>query len=285
MNRISKTCLLLIIVLVFTINLKSQEIFDAVSKGDLAKVKELVDKDPGLVKARNSRQVIPLHVAAEIDNEEIAKYLIEKGSDISALNTYSYTPLMFAGIKVTKLLVEKGADINFKINNEPSPVEWAFQRRNKEKGEYLISLGANLPRIETAEGVSLLRNAIKSGNITYLEKCLSQDKNATLIESEYGNTLIHYAAESNSTELINKLISVGVDVNKKNINGLTALHVAAHNGNTDVVEFLIKKGLNKEVRTNSGNTSFNLATEAKKTETVNYLVSAGADQSAKSFRF
>ena len=42
------------VLLVVAININAQEIFDAVRDGDLAKVKELVDKDPQLVKARNA---------------------------------------------------------------------------------------------------------------------------------------------------------------------------------------------------------------------------------------
>jgi ankyrin repeat protein len=53
--------------------LRAQEIFDAIRGGDIAKVKELVEKDPQLVKARNARQSTPLHVAVDLDNESMAR--------------------------------------------------------------------------------------------------------------------------------------------------------------------------------------------------------------------
>jgi len=91
----------------------AQDIFDAVRSGDLAKVKELVEKDPKLVKARNANQSTPLHVAVDVNNEPIAKYLIEKGAELNAVNRYNWTPLLYAKGKATvNLLIGKGADIN-----------------------------------------------------------------------------------------------------------------------------------------------------------------------------
>ena len=51
--------------------MQAQEIFDAIRNGDLAKVKEFVEKDPELVKSRNARQSTPLYVAVDRNNEQI----------------------------------------------------------------------------------------------------------------------------------------------------------------------------------------------------------------------
>jgi hypothetical protein len=54
-----------------------------------------------------------LHVAVDADNEPIARYLIEKGAELNAVNRYNWTPLLYAKGKATvNLLIEKGADIN-----------------------------------------------------------------------------------------------------------------------------------------------------------------------------
>jgi len=76
----------LLIIIVYVIvpllaqSVYAQEIFDAVRSGDMAKVKELVEKDPQLVKARNARQSTPLHVAVDLEQQLIAGYLLEKGA-------------------------------------------------------------------------------------------------------------------------------------------------------------------------------------------------------------
>ncbi|MDH4271449.1 MAG: ankyrin repeat domain-containing protein, partial [Candidatus Aminicenantes bacterium] len=62
--------------------LTAQDIFDAIRGGDFEKTKELLKEDPLLVKTRNARQSTPLHVAVDVNNEPIARYLIEKGADL-----------------------------------------------------------------------------------------------------------------------------------------------------------------------------------------------------------
>jgi hypothetical protein len=103
------------------------------------------------------------------------------------------------------------------------------------------------------------------------------------VESEAKSNLIHFAAESNSIELINKLMDLGVPLNKTNIYGWTPLHTAVSNGNKAVVELLIQKGLDMNERTIAGKSTYNLASEANSTEILGYLDSLGADKSPQKF--
>lgn len=277
------------IIIVFTTVILSvqsifaQEIFDAIRSGDLAKVKELVEKDPQLVKARyRSFQSTPLHVAADANNAAIVKYLIEKGADINALNTEPYTPLMYAGLETAKILVEKGADINYQNRFGRTVLIHAYWRGKKEAAEYLLDAGAKLPEEGTRHANSVLINALRCGSIKYLEKSLRRGLDP-LVESKAKNTLLHHAAASNSIELINKLMELGVPLHKANIYGWTPLHSAAYYGAQSVVEWLIQKGLDKNARTIDGKTPYHLADEAKQTETANYLKAQGTDLSAPKF--
>ena len=79
MKMITIFILFLTVILLFTINLSAQEIFDAVRNGDLSKVKELIENNPELVKAKNQRGAEPLHASVSLDHIDITKYLIEKG--------------------------------------------------------------------------------------------------------------------------------------------------------------------------------------------------------------
>jgi len=112
--------LLLIIPLIFLVQtqIQAQNIFNAVLNGDLTKVKELIEKEPKLLKVKvigsGWYSATPLHLAAQCDNVEIVRYLIEKGADINAPRDDFMTPLMMAGINVSKVLVETGVDINYK---------------------------------------------------------------------------------------------------------------------------------------------------------------------------
>ena len=279
MKTISKIGLILIISLAFAFTLAAQEIFDAVRNGDLSKVKELIEKDPQLVNARNARQYTPLHVAVEIDSEEITRYLIERGADINAVNPSTFfTPLMFAGIKTTKILVENGVDVNFEALNGRSAISYAISNRKIEVIDYLLEHGLKIPELGSQRFESMLMGTLRIGNIKYLNKCIEIGL-SPLFESETKSNLLHYAAESNSEELIKKVIEFGVSINKANIFGWTPLHAASFYGNISLVELLLKQGMDKNARTVDGCTPFNLASEAIKTDVINYLISVGSDQS------
>lgn len=280
--RIIRSTFIIALVLLVTVTGRAQEVFTAVVQGNLAKVKELIDKDTQLINARNARQSTPLHVAASLDNEEISKYLIEKGSDINSLNGNFYTPLMFAGIKVTKLLVEKGADVNYKSRYGWSALAEAFWRGKKDVAEYLLDNGIIIPDLKTTDGMNTIIAALRIGSVKYLEKFLHMGLDP-MFESEAGNSLIHFAAESNSDELVNRLTELGVAVIKTNIYGWTPLHVAVANGNKSVAEMLIKKGLDKNARTTAGKSPYNLARETGVRDIIDYLASIGADTSPQKF--
>jgi ankyrin repeat protein len=282
MNRISNVSLFFVILFMITINIHAQEIFDAIRKADLTKVKELVEKDPQLVKAKNARQSTPLHVAVDVNNEPIARYLIEKGADLNAVNGNNWTPLFYAKEKeIAKLLVEKGADINLNASNGTA-LSWLLLYRRKEVAEYLLEKGVKLPEIGTIQSIGLLIQSLKSGSIKFLEIYMQQGFNP-FYESKENNNLLHYASESNSVELIEKLIILKLPVNKTNIFGFTPLHIAALKGNTQAVKLFTQKGLDINARTNDGKTPYNLAVEEKKDETAEYLKSIGVDQSPQRF--
>lgn len=258
--------------------LQAQEIFDAIRNGDMAKVKELVEKDPQLVKARNARQSTPLHVAVDAEQQFIAEYLLEKGAEVNAVNNNGFTSLFYAKkVNLARLLVEKGADIQ-----KGNPLAWALATKRKEVAEYLLDNGARLPDVQSPQGILFLVRALRCGSGKVLERYMQQGFDP-LYESLAKNNLLHYAAESDATDLIEQLTVLGVAADKANMFGWRPLHVAAANGSLQAVQILLKKGAAINARTPDGRTPFNLAMEAKKVETAEFLKSRGADQSPQTF--
>jgi len=273
-----KTILITGLVLLAVMTINAQEIFDAVRNGDIAKVKDLVEKDLQLVKVRNARQSTLLHVAADVNNGQIVSYLLEKGADPNAKGNNDWTPLLYAkSIEIAKLLVKNGADIN-----EGMPIAWALLTGRKDVVDYLIEMDAKLPEANTSQGLLFLVRSLRCGSTKLLNIYLQQGFDL-YYESKIKNNLLHYASESNSTELIGQLIDSGIPANKTNIFGWTPLHIAAANGNLEVVKSLLKRGVDFNVRTNDGKTPFNLAVDANNNETAEYLKSIGADQSPQKF--
>jgi len=258
------------------------EIFDVIRRGDAAKVKTLVESDPSLVKARNARRSTPLHVAADVDNVPIARYLIEKGADPNAVNQINWTPLFYAkGVELAGLLLDKGAEIDFTAG-DITPLIHFIGGEKRELAEYLLSKGANIPAPRTPIGLLTAVRAAKIGSPGYFEEALRQGLDPRY-ESEGRSLWLHYASESPSPELVEKLIGLGVAVDRKNVFGFTPLHIAAWNGNTAVVKILVEHGADRNARTKDGKTPYNLAVEERRSDTAELLESLGADRSPARF--
>ena len=278
-----KKIILPFILVIATVTIQAQEIFDAIRANDLAKVKILMESNKAVINQKTEYGDTPLHIAALVDNDEIARYLIEHGADLDAQNGSFYTPLIRAGLKVTKVLVENGADINFvSQNGQTTALFNALYWKDKKVAEHLLNSGAKMPEKGNRRYRINLINATKKGIIQYLDRCLKNGLNP-LYSGESQSSLFHFAAQSHSTELLDKLLILGIPHNQANIYGWTPLHHAAYYGNQVTVEWFIKKGSDLNARTTDGKSPYNLALEAKKTDVVNYLKTVGADQSPQQF--
>lgn len=76
------------------VNYDVTPLFVAISKGDVATVKKFVEYGVNVNESKNG--MTPLMYAARYNNAEIAKFLIEKGADISAKDNNGYTALKLA---------------------------------------------------------------------------------------------------------------------------------------------------------------------------------------------
>ena len=275
--------LLLIIPLIFLVQtqIQAQNIFNAVLNGDLTKVKELIEKEPKLLKVKvigsGWYSATPLHLAAQCDNVEIVRYLIEKGADINAPRDDFMTPLMMAGINVSKVLVETGVDINYKTPEGRTAISYAAETGDRQVFNYLLDQGANLPEHGTYGAIRSIEIGLRGGNVKCLDYYLKEGLDIRF-ENKAKMTLAHFASESNSPELLIRLKNLKAPLNNRDLYGWTPLHTAAFNGNLQIVKLLIEAGLDKDARTIDGKTPYLLAIEEKKTDVAEYLVSVSADQ-------
>ena len=103
---------------------EDNSLFEAVQKGDKAKVEALLVKGAD-VNAKGEYGT-PLHEAASRGQKDIAELLLAKGADVNAKNSYGKTPLYGAaqnGNKdLVKLLLANGADVNIKSRDGFTPL-------------------------------------------------------------------------------------------------------------------------------------------------------------------
>mgnify|MGYP002725625753 CR=1 FL=1 len=104
------------------------DIFQACQKGDLDRVKELLQKKSSF-NGFNSDRSTPLTCAAENDHFEIVKLLVKEGAELNKLHPKGATALMkaaFAGNeRIVDYLIEKGADPTIKTKLKETAAEYA----------------------------------------------------------------------------------------------------------------------------------------------------------------
>lgn len=162
---------------------KSQlDLYEAVSIGDLDRVKSLIENKPTLVNSYapdgftplglscffgyidvakyliekgadtsqasdNPLKVAPIHSACTISNYEIAELLVLNGADVNVREQADYAPLHIAAIsgqtKLAKLLIENGAEINAKMTNGKTPFLLAEEKSFLETAEVIHDFGGN----------------------------------------------------------------------------------------------------------------------------------------------
>jgi ankyrin repeat protein len=131
---------------------ESLNFFSAVILGKAERVKELLKAKPELVKTRTRQGGTgwtPLHIASREGHEEIARVLLDAGSDVNAEKEKS-SPLVWAvwtekpNLKLVKLLIDRGADVNQHggLYSE-SPLHFAAQDGNVELVKLLLQAKAD----------------------------------------------------------------------------------------------------------------------------------------------
>lgn len=76
-----------------------------------------------------------------------------------------------------------------------------------------------------------------------------------------GNSYLHVAVQSNSINIVERLLEKGAIIDIKDKYGKTPLMVAisSYNGNEELIKLLIKKGADKNEKANSGISCMKLA--------------------------
>ena len=92
--------------------------------------------------------------------------------------------------------------------------------------------------------------AANDGNIEELEKLLSLGSNIDCIASDK-STALHYAVNANKIEAIHFLINNKASVDAKNNKGLTPLHMAANKGFDQPALALLEAGANPNSKDNA----------------------------------
>lgn len=202
----------------------------AVRIGDLAKVKELLARDPALVNARE-----------DWNYPELKEYPYSMWSR-------SYTPLHRAAknghTAVAKLLVANGADVNAKTDGGETPLHGAALMNHNDMMELLLMHGTNANAVFSGgltPGLTVLHWVTMRGYRDLAEVLLSKGAQVN-IKDYAGRTPLHWAAIKGYNDLVELLLSYQANINAKDETGRTPLAWAFRNGHMSIVDMLRQRG-------------------------------------------
>jgi ankyrin repeat protein len=127
-------------------------VFEAAAAGDLARVRELVERDRAQANAVSPDGYSPLGLAAFFKRSDVAAYLLERGADPRpASRQGGFTPLHSAvatdaaatDVELVRKLLDAGADPNARSQSGGTPLHTAAFTGKRAVVDLLLSHGAD----------------------------------------------------------------------------------------------------------------------------------------------
>ncbi|HSG28931.1 MAG TPA: ankyrin repeat domain-containing protein [Candidatus Krumholzibacterium sp.] len=283
MKRTFFSIALVVSILALSLPLLAGEIHDAVRAGDVARVRAILQADPGAVNERDSESQfaeLPIHYAATVGNVEIARLLIEAGAQVDAGDSDNSTALGVAGMRrhvdMVNFLLEQGANVNHRDRKADTPMSFACYRGNEAVIDILLEAGADL-YFRSPNGETLLHRACQRGLPTLARRIIENGVDIDT-QADHGATPLGYAAISGDVDIARMLIEAGARVNPPIKEGqMSPLAYNTWSGNLDCARLLIANGADVNDRMFGRRTILTAAVQNTPVEFVQLLLDSGAE--------
>ncbi len=192
-----------------------------------------------------------LHLAAVIDQHELAEILILMGANVNLTNSRGLNPIHLAAqknsIKTAKLLIANDADI--------------------------------FVQSKILQGTALFY-AASYGFKNFVQLLLEEQPSLINVANKYGNTPLHIASVKGCNNVVVHLLEYPeLNLNDQTFYGNTAVHKAVMGGHYEIASVLIKSGANLNIKNRMNHTALSMAREEGRNNIFTLLQSNNAGDS------
>ena len=256
------------------------QLYHSVMFGDPVEVKRLIEKGANVNYLEKKRPL--LGWAAQLENVEVVKTLIQAGADLNSVDGIGQTPLMRAAdmgqVAVAKVLLEAKADSSIATPSGETAVSLAVKNTNKELIDALLQGGAN-PNIPDKEGVTPLLSALQWESVDVARALLAGKADPNKASELFSP--LSFAINQGNPELVQALLDAGANPNTPSPSGQLPLILALDK--PGIFKALLQAKADPNTKDQYDAPLLFVAIRNGNSETVVALIEAGADISQKDY--
>ena len=236
----------------------------ACKNGDLRNVETFFDNFNSKFEILEMRNMV-----AQEGHLNILEYFYRRGVDMNVDYNHD-TPLRIAArrgwVDIINFLLAVGVDINFQNDSGWTALMSASAYEKIDVVDIFLATGQCDVNLKTNWGETALTHVVFNGNLGIIDRLILHGANYYYINDDNGANLLHYATNNkyvNNIDVLQRILSLDLDVNHQNNNGWTPLMFAVKFDKKEMVEILLDYGADPQIENNDGNIASDMTDDSE----------------------
>ncbi|XP_067950384.1 E3 ubiquitin-protein ligase MIB2-like [Watersipora subatra] len=231
-----------------------------------------------------------LHYSAYSNQPDILKLLLERGSNVNAVNEGGCSTLHVAvnnqHLDCVKVLIEHDCDVNIQDTYGDTPLHDAIGKESTEIVRLLMGHADVDFSLKNKRGFNALHHAALKGNCFAVEKTLFRAPKMVDVPKDDGFSSLHIASLNGHCSVVQALLKQGhANINLRNRRQQTPLMLACAQGHQAIVKILVESGASLTIADEEGHTALHHVLFRLRVDDMTSFNSSVADQAAISDMF